>query len=54
MEKLKGYGVAFLIGATLGLIVEQAIMINAIQKDCEILGLFRFGDTPYFCKPSTK
>lgn len=50
----KMWGVAFMAGATLGLLVEQAIMFNSIKKDCEILGAFRIGETPYHCKPSTK
>ena len=54
MDKIKGYGVAFLIGATLGMFVQQQIYIHTLQKDCEILGLFRIADTPYHCKPSIK
>jgi hypothetical protein len=54
MDKIKGYGVAFLIGATLAMLVHQQIFIHTLQKDCEILGLFRIGDTPYYCKPSIK
>jgi hypothetical protein len=54
MDKIKGYGVAFLIGATLGMFVQQQIYIHTLQKDCEILGLFRIGETPYHCKPSIK
>jgi len=54
MDKIKGYGVAFVIGATIGMLVQEQAYIYAMQKDCEILGLFRIGDTPYYCKPSTK
>ena len=54
MDKFKNIAVAFLVGAFFGMIVEQAIMINTIQKDCQILGLFRFGENPYYCKPSIK
>jgi hypothetical protein len=54
MNKIKGYGVAFLIGSTLGMLIQQQIYIHSLQKDCEILGLFRIGDTPYHCKPSIK
>jgi hypothetical protein len=50
----KIWGVAFLIGAMLGMLVQQQIYIHTLQKDCEILGLFRIGDTPYHCKPSIK
>lgn len=44
------WGYAFLMGSILGLIVEQTIMHNAIQKDCEILGAFRIGNIAYSCK----
>jgi len=54
MDKLKGYGVAFLIGSTLGMLVHQQMFIQSLKKDCEILGLFRIGDVPYYCKPSIK
>jgi hypothetical protein len=54
MDNIKGYVVAFLIGATLGMLVQQQAYIHSMQKDCEILGLFRIGDIPYYCKPSVK
>ena len=54
MDKIKGYGVAFLIGSTLGMLVQQQLYIQSLKKDCEILGLFRIGDVPYHCKPSIK
>jgi hypothetical protein len=54
MDKIKCWAVAFIVGATVGMIVQQAILINSMKKDCEILGLFRIGETPYFCKPSVK
>lgn len=50
----KPWGIAFMVGATLGLFVEQAIVLNSIKKDCEILGAFRIAETPYHCRPSTK
>jgi len=50
----KIWGIAFLIGTTVGMFAQQHIFIHALQKDCEILGLFRIGDTPYHCKPSIK
>lgn len=53
-ETWKRWGVAFIVGATLGLVVEQYIFMSAIKKDCEILGAFRVGETPYHCKPSVK
>lgn len=53
-ETWKRWGIAFIIGATIGLIVEQAIFMSMIKKDCEILGAFRVGDTPYQCRPSFK
>lgn len=51
MEKLKGWGTAFVIGATLGMFVEQYIFIQSIKKDCEVLLSFRINDIPYTCKP---
>jgi len=54
MDKIKGWAVAFIVGATLGMIVEQEIVLNIIKKDCEILGIFRIANTPYHCKPSFK
>ena len=54
MDKIKSLAVAFVVGAFVGMILEQVVMINSIKKDCEILGLFRFGDAPYYCKPSIK
>jgi len=50
-EKLKGWGIAFIIGATLGMIVEQQIIVRSIQKDCSVLLAFRINDLPYTCKP---
>ena len=50
----KIWGVAFLIGTTAGMAVQQQIFIQSLKKDCEILGLFRIGDVPYHCKPSIK
>ena len=50
----KIWGIAFLIGATIGMVVQQQIFIQSLKKDCEILGLFRIGDVPYHCKPSIK
>lgn len=50
----KRWGIAFILGATFGLIVEQTIFMAMIKKDCEILGAFRIGDTPYYCKPVAK
>jgi hypothetical protein len=50
----KIWGIAFLIGTTVGMFSQQHIFIYSLQKDCEILGLFRIGDTPYHCKPSIK
>lgn len=54
MDKIKGLTVAFVIGATVGMFVEQQIVLHTIKKDCEILGLFRIAETPYYCKPSIK
>jgi hypothetical protein len=54
MDKIKSLAVAFAVGVLVGMIVEQVVMITTIKKDCEILGLFRFGETPYYCKPSIK
>ena len=51
MEKMKNWGIAFLIGATLGMLVEKAIILNEIQKDCSVLLAFRINDLPYTCKP---
>lgn len=45
------WGIAFIIGATLGMIVEQTIIMNSIKKDCEILNAFRLGETPWMCRP---
>lgn len=50
----KRWGVAFIIGATLGLIVEQYIVLSYIKKDCEILGMFRIGDIAFDCRASRK
>lgn len=46
----KQWGIAFLIGTLLGMIVEQQIFMQSIKKDCEILGMFRFGDTSFNCR----
>ena len=50
MDKLKCYVVAFLIGTLLGMIVERQVFIESIVKDCEILGMFRFGETLFNCR----
>lgn len=50
MDKLKGYGVVFLIGTFIGMVCQQQIFIQSIKKDCEILGMFRFGDTSFNCR----
>ena len=50
----KIWGIAFLIGATVGMFAQQQIFIQSLKKDCEILGLFRIGETAYHCKPITK
>jgi hypothetical protein len=50
----KIWGVAFLIGTTVGMFAQQQIFIQSLKKDCEILGLFRIGETAYHCKPITK
>jgi hypothetical protein len=46
----KQWSIAFLIGALLGMFVEQQIFIHNIKKDCEILGMFRFADTSFNCR----
>ena len=46
----KRWGVAFIIGATFGMLFEQQIMIRSIQKDCDVMLKFRIGDIPYSCK----
>jgi hypothetical protein len=46
----KQWAIAFLIGTLLGMLVEQQIFIHSIKKDCEILGMFRFGDTSFNCR----
>lgn len=51
VDKIKGLGIAFIIGATLGMIVEQQIVIRSIEKDCSVLLAFRVNDLPYTCKP---
>ena len=51
LDKMKTWGIAFLIGATLGMLVEKAIILNEIQKDCSVLLAFRINDLPYTCKP---
>jgi hypothetical protein len=53
-NQLKPWGIAFIVGATVGMIAEQQIVLNTIKKDCEILGIFRIAETPYHCKPSFK
>ena len=50
-DKIKGWAIAFVIGATLGMVVEQQIIIQSIKKDCEVLLAFRISDLPYSCKP---
>lgn len=50
----KIWGIAFLIGTTVGMFAQQQIFIQSLKKDCEILGLFRIGETAYHCKPITK
>jgi len=50
----KIWGIAFLIGATLGMLFQQLMHIQSLKKDCEILGLFRIVDTAYHCKPFVK
>ena len=51
MDKIISWGVAFIIGATLGMLVEKAVILNEIQKDCSVLLAFRVNDLPYTCKP---
>ena len=51
MDKIKTWGVAFIIGATLGMLVEKEIIVREIQKDCSVLLAFRINDLPYTCKP---
>ena len=46
----KQWAIAFLIGTLLGMLVEQQIFMQSIRKDCEILGMFRFGDTSFNCR----
>jgi hypothetical protein len=53
-SNIKPWAIAFLIGATIGMLVEQEIVLKTIKKDCEILGIFRIAETPYHCKPSIK
>lgn len=48
---IKTWGVAFLIGATIGMIAGQQILLTSIKKDCEVLLKFRINDIPYNCKP---
>ena len=51
INMIKGCGTAFIIGATLGMLVEKEIIIREIQKDCSVLLAFRINDLPYTCKP---
>jgi len=51
MDKMKTWGVAFIIGATLGMLIEKEIIVREIQKDCSVLLAFRINDLPYTCKP---
>jgi hypothetical protein len=50
LKTTKQWAIAFLVGALLGMFVEQQIFIHNIKKDCEILGMFRFGDTSFNCR----
>ena len=54
VDTLKRWGIAFIIGATIGLMVGQNRVFDAISKDCEILGMFRVGNSAYTCKFTTK
>lgn len=49
-DTLIKWGIAFLLGTLLGMIVERQVFINSIMKDCEILGMFRFGETSFNCR----
>lgn len=51
MDKIKNWGIPFIIGATLGMLIEKAVILNEIQKDCSVLLAFRVNDLPYTCKP---
>jgi hypothetical protein len=51
MDKIKSWGVAFILGATVGMLFEKAVIFNEIQKDCSVLLAFRINDLPYTCKP---
>lgn len=53
-NNIKPWAIAFIVGATIGMFVEQQIVLLTIKKDCEILGIFRIAETPYHCKPSIK
>ncbi len=53
-DTFKRWGIAFIIGATLGLILGQNRVFDSIAKDCEILGMFRVGNSAYTCKFTTK
>ena len=47
----KSWGIAFLIGATVGMLAGQQILLTSIKKDCEVLLKFRINDIPYNCRP---
>jgi hypothetical protein len=49
-DTLIKWGIAFLLGTLLGMIVERQVFIQSIVKDCEILGMFRFGETSFNCR----
>lgn len=53
-ETIKRWGIAFLIGATVGLIYGQNRTFAQIEKDCLVLNSFRINETAFNCKFTTK
>lgn len=52
-DVMKRWGIAFVIGATVGLVIGQNRVFDMIEKDCQVLSMFRINETAYACKFTT-
>jgi len=49
-ESMRLWGVAFIIGAVIGGVLQFELFHSRVEYDCKVLKAFRVGDKAYDCK----
>lgn len=49
MTKIKQWFLVFGLGLSIGSIISTQLTYSSIIKDCQTMGMFRYGDAPMSC-----